>query len=613
MKTEKLNEAISLVRSGKIEDARQILFEYIRNDPENEVAWIWLAETLTSNQDRMKIYQACLDLNPDSKIVNMAISKLKSTSNEDFPIKRRIKPFSEDGTFDPSARERTGHTGALIGQDGSFILTDVADFSEVIDLRSPENDILNERLASTVISESVPNKVIRDNDVNPTKELDFEPDLSELLEDEIFIDNSLTNVSGSEKVKTAGVKPPIDIEAQEEIAAKLNQKLSNADSEPNLNEAETTPLNKNMSESVTINETDTVFTPSLADTFLKDDQTGDLAAPDEAFSYDFMNNNVAELDFEPDLTSFLADEKVDLNQSTFSPRSISSPLEESEDHIDLEDVPLQEELSLEELGFTGWSQSEKTGQEEKEEEETVAILPPVPPVEKKLADEFEFDDTAPDDGKKKKNKREIVLIGGAALLLLLSLIVISVFAFPGLLGGISGKTSTPTFAGVLLEPTADKIILPPVVTNTLPMLSNGTPDATETPTPTGTETVVVILPPSKTPSATVTVTPTGTILSTLISTRTPTRTATNKPQPANTYTPTRIYTMPPTNTPTTPAIATNTSVPPSNTPTKTLIPTITPSPTNTPIPPATDTPIPPPTDTPVPPPTDTPVPAPTST
>ena len=152
MKTEKLNEAISFVRAGKNEDARQILFEYIRNNPENEVAWIWLAETLTENRDRMKIYQACLELNPDSKIVNMAISRLKSVSDEDYSVIRRIKPFSEDGTFDPGARERTGHTGALIGQDGSFILTDVADFSEVVDLRSPDNDILNERLASTVNS-----------------------------------------------------------------------------------------------------------------------------------------------------------------------------------------------------------------------------------------------------------------------------------------------------------------------------------------------------------------------------------------------------------------------------------------------------------------------------
>ena len=232
-----------------------------------------------------------------------------------------------------------------------------------------------------------------------------------------------------------------------------------------------------MSEFVTDKETDPVFTPSLADTFLKDDQTGDLPAPDEGFTYNFVNDSDVELDYEPDLTSFLANEKIDLNESAFSPRSISSPLEESEDSIDLEDVPLQEELSLEELGFSGWSQEPET--EPEEEQEPAVIFPP--PVEKELADEFEFDAGAPDEGLKKKSKREIVLIGGAALLLLLALTVISVFAFPGVFGGLSRKSPTPTFGGILLEPTAEKIVLPPVVTNTLPMFANGTPDATETP------------------------------------------------------------------------------------------------------------------------------------
>ena len=239
-----------------------------------------------------------------------------------------------------------------------------------------------------------PDNAVKGNDVNPTKELDFEPDLSELLEDEIFIDDRLNAAGGSEKEKTGGIEPPIDIEAKEEIAAKLDKKISNADSGPGLHEAETTRLNNGMSESVTDKGTDPIFTPSLADTFLKDDQTGDLPAPDEAFTYNFVNDNDIELDYEPDLTSFLANEKIDLNKSAFSPRSISSPLEESEDGIDLENVPLQEELSLEELGFSGWSQEPETEQEE--EQEPAVIFPP--PVEKELANEFEFDAGAPDEG-----------------------------------------------------------------------------------------------------------------------------------------------------------------------------------------------------------------------
>jgi hypothetical protein len=612
MKTEKLNEAISFVRTGQIEDARQILFEYIRNDPENEVAWIWLAETLSSNQDRMKIYRSCLDINPESKIVNMAIARLKSMSNEDFPVIKRVKPFSEEGTFDPSARERTGHTGALIGQDGSFILTNVPDFDEVIDLRTPVDKTLDERFAFMLNSEPNPARISGDENTNPTKELDYEPDLSDLLEDEIFADPDLNGGNGTAKNGVARVNPVVDDAVEEEIASLLDKRLLNGAGSPNPHEAETTPLEKNMPESLTDGEIDPIFTPSLADSFLKDDQTGDLAAPDEAFSYDFVNENDVELDYEPDLTSFLATEKIDVKQSGFSPRSISAPLEESDDDINLEDIPLQDELSVEELGFAGWSQ--KPEPEMEEIEKPIVIFPP-PPVEQELADEFEFDDAVPDETRTKRTRREIVLIGGTALLLLLVLSVISVFAFPGVFAGISGKTPTPTFAGILLEPTAEKIVLPPVVTNTLPLLANGTPGATETPAPTASETAVVILLPSNTATGTATVTPTGTRPSTMIATRTHTRTATYTQVPASTRTatPTRTYTsttvptstLMPTNTSTS-ILPTNTSVSATNTPTThpTLIPTITPlPPTSTPVPP-TNTPL-PPTDTP-PPPTATP-------
>lgn len=137
MSLNSLYDAIALVRAGKTEDARQVIFEIIRNDPQNEMAWMWLAETLTSEMDRMKVLKSCLKINPNSKIAKMAVSKLQEkfqNTQVDLPPET---PFTEGATFDPSMPERTGHTGAIIGFDGSFILDDVADFDDVVDLRSP--------------------------------------------------------------------------------------------------------------------------------------------------------------------------------------------------------------------------------------------------------------------------------------------------------------------------------------------------------------------------------------------------------------------------------------------------------------------------------------------
>lgn len=52
---ELLHEAITLIRADRLDDARQILFGIIRNDLQNEVAWIWLAETFSSDLDRLRV------------------------------------------------------------------------------------------------------------------------------------------------------------------------------------------------------------------------------------------------------------------------------------------------------------------------------------------------------------------------------------------------------------------------------------------------------------------------------------------------------------------------------------------------------------------------------
>ncbi len=77
---------------------------------------------------------------PNNKIVNMAIAKLKKKIDDTSVLSPGINPFLEGGTFDPAARERTGHTGAIIGFDGSFIVSEVPDFDGIIDLREPERD-----------------------------------------------------------------------------------------------------------------------------------------------------------------------------------------------------------------------------------------------------------------------------------------------------------------------------------------------------------------------------------------------------------------------------------------------------------------------------------------
>ncbi len=248
MSSNTLYDAIALVRAGKNEDARQLIFDIIRNDSQNEMAWMWLAETLTSDVDRMKVLKACANINPESKIARMAITKLQEKFNEKEATLPSESPFWEGATFDPNIADRTGHTGAIIGFDGSFILSDVSDFDDVIDLRLTSSEVLESKKAALINEEkSLPAKSAepflpttddepttqysryagRDVPTSPVKrlypekeELEFEPDLSDYLHEEHVENNYDKTVVPINRVplynqKTAGDENLNDLSIEE--------------------------------------------------------------------------------------------------------------------------------------------------------------------------------------------------------------------------------------------------------------------------------------------------------------------------------------------------------------------------------------------------------------
>jgi WD40 repeat protein len=198
MSSKMLYEAIALIRSAKLDEARRIIFELIRTEPTNEMAWMWLAETLSSDSDRMKVLKSCQLENPNSRITNMAIQKLQEKIDLEAAQVPSVSPFKDGATFDPNLPDRTGHTGAIIGFDGSFIVSEVSDFDDVIDLRKNEDEVSPFKEESEPEVELDSTQVFlggleeksetfgfeeTNEDIQPA-ELEFEPDLSGLFQDE---------------------------------------------------------------------------------------------------------------------------------------------------------------------------------------------------------------------------------------------------------------------------------------------------------------------------------------------------------------------------------------------------------------------------------------------
>jgi hypothetical protein len=77
MQNASLQFAIQLARSGHKDEALRILLEIVKEEPRNETAWIWLADTLANPMHRLAALQQGLKENPDSRLLQDALDILQ--------------------------------------------------------------------------------------------------------------------------------------------------------------------------------------------------------------------------------------------------------------------------------------------------------------------------------------------------------------------------------------------------------------------------------------------------------------------------------------------------------------------------------------------------------
>jgi hypothetical protein len=61
-----LQEAIAMVKAGQVLPGRQALEEILQTAPKNELAWLWLAQTMSGDPERLETLAQALEINPQS-------------------------------------------------------------------------------------------------------------------------------------------------------------------------------------------------------------------------------------------------------------------------------------------------------------------------------------------------------------------------------------------------------------------------------------------------------------------------------------------------------------------------------------------------------------------
>ncbi len=76
MASEQVKYAIQLIKNNQHAEARRILLEEVRRDPGQENAWLWLATTMQTDQQRIAVLREALTHHPDSELARKSLQTL---------------------------------------------------------------------------------------------------------------------------------------------------------------------------------------------------------------------------------------------------------------------------------------------------------------------------------------------------------------------------------------------------------------------------------------------------------------------------------------------------------------------------------------------------------
>lgn len=90
MADERLERAIRLVQSGKMDDARELLEPILKEDRNNVPAWHWYAQTWPKAKDKIRVWEACLRYNPSDQLAQEALRDLHFSQPTQVNLETKI-------------------------------------------------------------------------------------------------------------------------------------------------------------------------------------------------------------------------------------------------------------------------------------------------------------------------------------------------------------------------------------------------------------------------------------------------------------------------------------------------------------------------------------------
>lgn len=127
-----MDQARRALREGRPEDAQAVLINIVARAPENDEAWMLLADTLSDTEKKLDCLEHARRLNPHNSAVLRALAELKNATPAPQPVRApavRADPIAKPSPAAPAMVEPLLEYGQAIAQ--SVVMT-----TEPMDTRS---------------------------------------------------------------------------------------------------------------------------------------------------------------------------------------------------------------------------------------------------------------------------------------------------------------------------------------------------------------------------------------------------------------------------------------------------------------------------------------------
>lgn len=199
MTSEKLKQAIDLIKAGNKQSALPVLKQIVQSDPQNETAWLWLYSCVESIDQKRYCLEKAISINPNNlnarkaleKVVAQKIQEINISAHQS-PSSQKIQSGKQPDTSLHNKKKGNPRNTFIFGGLGVFILTIcfiglAAGGNWLYTKMAPSNNTLNDdspvvivpNLPSFESSETEEQDSVPTNIISPTTEnLTSIPDLA---------------------------------------------------------------------------------------------------------------------------------------------------------------------------------------------------------------------------------------------------------------------------------------------------------------------------------------------------------------------------------------------------------------------------------------------------